>query len=85
VLVAVWQRLAGVDRWEAASIADAVRAAGRKAGAAGPRLFHPVRRALTASTSGPDLGQVLAALGREEALARLAAALPDGRPAPHHI
>ena len=82
VLAAVWQRLAGVDRWEAASLADAVRAVGTQAGAAGPRLFHPVRRALTASTSGPDLGQVLAALGREEALARLAAALPDG---PHPL
>jgi glutamyl/glutaminyl-tRNA synthetase len=77
VLTAVRARLAAEISWDAARLGEAVRAGGKDAGAGGPKLFHPVRRALTASTSGPDLGQVLAALGREEALARLAAALPD--------
>ena len=77
VLAAVRSRLAAEASWDAARLGDAVRAAGKEAGAGGPKLFHPVRRALTASTSGPDLGLVLAALGREEALARLAAAIPE--------
>jgi glutamyl-tRNA synthetase len=77
VLTAVRSRLAAEASWEAARLGDAVRAAGKEAGAGGPKLFHPVRKALTATTSGPDLGLVLAALGREEALARLAAAIPE--------
>jgi glutamyl/glutaminyl-tRNA synthetase len=77
VLAAVRDRLAAEPSWEAGPLGEAVRAAGKEAGAGGPRLFHPVRRALTAATSGPDLGQVLAALGREVALARLAAAIPE--------
>jgi len=75
VLRCVRAQLAAEPRWEADALDRAVRAAGKAAGAAGPRLFHPVRRALTARTSGPDVGQVLAALGREEALWRLEAAV----------
>jgi glutamyl/glutaminyl-tRNA synthetase len=77
VLTAVRARLAAEPSWDAARLGEAVRAGGKDASAGGPKLFHPIRRALTASTSGPDLGLVLAALGREEALARLGAALPD--------
>jgi glutamyl/glutaminyl-tRNA synthetase len=77
VLSAVRSRLAAQAGWEAAPLAEAVRAAGKEVGAKGPALFHPVRQALTASDSGPDLGQVLVALGREEALGRLSSALAD--------
>ena len=75
LLASVRARLASEEIWEAGPLGDAVKAAGKEAGASGPRLFHPVRRALTASTSGPDLGLVLAALGRPEALARLDAVI----------
>ncbi len=75
VLASVRACLAAEEIWEAGPLGDAVRAAGKEAGASGPRLFHPVRRALTATTSGPDLGLVLAALGRTEVLARLDAVL----------
>jgi glutamyl/glutaminyl-tRNA synthetase len=77
VLSAVRSRLAAAASWDAARLGEAVRAAGKDVGAGGPKLFHPVRQALTASNSGPDLGQVLVALGREEALARLSAALAE--------
>ena len=76
VLAAVRRHLAEQGSWEAPPLGAAVRAAGKEAGVGGARLFHPVRQALTATTSGPDLGLVLAALGREEALGRLAGALP---------
>lgn len=40
----------------------------------GPSLFHPVRLALCGARSGPDLGKVLAALGRKRVLLRLSEA-----------
>jgi glutamyl-tRNA synthetase len=62
--------LAGLDwgddiwaRWTAALKA----ATGRK----GRGLFHPLRRALTARDTGPEMAALLPLIGREEALARL--------------
>ena len=82
LLQAVRAGLAAESTWEAARLGRAVRTAGTHVGVTGPRLFHPVRQALTATSSGPDLGQVLAAIGREEALARLSAALSGGASEP---
>jgi nondiscriminating glutamyl-tRNA synthetase len=48
-----------------------VRTVGKEVGARGPALFHPVRIALTGSEQGPDLGKVLAALGKDETIRRL--------------
>lgn len=73
VLEAVEARVRGVEPWEADGIMGAVRKGGEDAGARGRSLFHPVRRALTGATSGPDLGDVIWALGRSEALRRLGA------------
>lgn len=42
-------------------------------GRKGKALFLPLRRALTGLDHGPDMGQLLPLIGREEALARLAA------------
>ena len=78
VLRAVAGGLAALPEWEARAIGRAIRAAGKKAGARGPALFHPVRKAVTGRESGPDLGQVLAVYGRDETLERISAALPDG-------
>jgi len=63
--------LAALSSWEAEELGQAVRDAGREMGARGPALFHPVRLALCGTRSGPDLGLVLAALGRERTLERL--------------
>jgi glutamyl-tRNA synthetase len=49
---------------------------GRKLGA----IAQPLRAALTGSTASPGIEAVLAALGRDEALARIAAAIPAERP-----
>ena len=77
VLRAVAGGLAALPEWEAPAIGKVIRAAGREAGARGPALFHPVRRAVTGRESGPDLGRVLGVYGRDETLKRISAALPD--------
>jgi len=75
VLEAVRDRLAGAPAWEAAALDQAVRGAGADAGAKGALLFHPVRVLLIGSEKGPDLGKILAAIGRGEALRRFGQAL----------
>ncbi len=70
-LRAVRAELASVPDWDAGALSAAVRGAGGAVGVGGARLFHPVRLAVTGVRSGPDLGMVLAALGRERALALL--------------
>jgi len=71
VLGAVRETLAAVDPWEAETLAGAVREAGKEVGARGRALFHPVRLALTGDRQGPELGKVVAALGRGRVLALL--------------
>jgi glutamyl-tRNA synthetase len=44
-------------------------------GRAGKALFHPLRRALTGRDSGPEMALLLPLIGRDEALARLRAAV----------
>jgi lysyl-tRNA synthetase class I len=61
--------------WEPVALDQAVRAAGADAGVKGAALFHPVRVLLIGSEKGPDLGKILAAIGREEAHRRLQQAL----------
>lgn len=78
VLRAVADAFAALGEWEAPAIGRAVRAVGKQTGARGPALFHPVRKAVTGRESGPDLGRVLCVYGRDEALARISRALPDG-------
>jgi glutamyl-tRNA synthetase len=74
VLAAVHARLADVA-WEPAALDQAIRAAGADAGVKGAALFHPVRLLLIGSEKGPDLGKVLAAIGRHEADRRFAQAI----------
>ncbi len=75
VLRGIMEALEGLPVWEAETIGPAIRARGKELGARGPALFHPLRMALTGVPSGPDLALILAAVGREEALRRLARAL----------
>ena len=71
VLGAVRDRLETLDPWTAEDTARAVREAGQELEVSGPSLYHPVRLALCGARSGPDLGKVLAALGRQRVLLRL--------------
>jgi glutamyl-tRNA synthetase len=74
VLTAVHARVMAAP-WEPVALDQAIRAAGAEAGAKGAALFHPVRVLLIGSEKGPDLGKILAAIGREEAGRRFAEAL----------
>jgi glutamyl-tRNA synthetase len=75
VLGAVHDGLLAADSWEPAALDQVIRAAGAAVGAKGAALFHPVRVLLIGSEKGPDLGKVLAAIGREEAFRRFRQAL----------
>jgi len=57
------------DPWHA--LTGAVKAA---TGAKGRALFLPLRRALTGRDHGPDMGELLPLIARDEAIARLSAA-----------
>lgn len=71
VVEGIREALAAVEPWTSDEAAGAVRTWGKENQVRGPALFHPVRRALTGVESGPDLGKVLAALGKAETLRRL--------------
>lgn len=75
VLAVTRRGLASASSWEPDALGAAVRAAGKRMGIRGPALFHPVRKAVTGEAHGPDLGLLLAALGRKETLRRLDEAL----------
>ena len=75
VLRTVQARVRNLDPWTAEATASAVRQAGKDIEVRGARLFHPIRLAICGARSGPDLGKVLAALGRDEAIKRLDAAV----------
>lgn len=71
VLRAVRSALEDLEVWTGDEAAGAVREAGGRVGVKGKGLFHPVRLALTGSRSGPELGKILEAQGRERVLERL--------------
>ncbi len=79
VMRAVRARLAAQDPWRAEDLSAAVRAGGTDAGARGPALFHPVRLTLIGAEKGPDIGKILAAIGREEAMRRIDVTLAKTR------
>ncbi len=68
--------LTGVSDWTAVSTEAAVRQVSEATGAKLGQLAQPLRAALTGRTTSPGIFDVLAVLGREESLARLADQLP---------
>jgi glutamyl-tRNA synthetase len=78
VLAALAPRLAAVSEadWSAASTEAVVRAHAEVAGLKLGKAAQPLRAALTGRTTSPGIFDVLAVLGRDETLARLADRLP---------
>ena len=70
--------LAKADAWEQDALKGAFAEAGRRCDVRGPALYHPLRKALFAATSGPGLAALTQVIGRIEALRRLDAALAAG-------
>ena len=64
----------GATEWQPASLDAALRHYAEQSGRKLGQVAQPLRAALTGSTTSPPIDQTLAALGREEALARIARA-----------
>ena len=71
-LAGATEALAQLTQWSAASTEAAVRAYAETAGVKLGQVAQPLRAALTGRTTSPPLFDVMAVLGREESLARLA-------------
>ena len=63
--------LAGVSEWTMTALEDAVRQVAEDAGLGLGKVAQPLRAALTGRTTSPGIFDVLALLGRTEALGRL--------------
>jgi glutamyl-tRNA synthetase len=72
--------LGALEEWDREAVRGAFKEVGLRADARGPGLFHPLRKAICATESGPDLGWICVALGREEVLDRLDRTLGGSAP-----
>ena len=72
LLALVHRRLAAVDNWTAEATEQAVREVAEAEGAKLGQVAQPLRAALTGRGTSPGIFDVLALLGREESLGRVA-------------
>jgi len=66
------EKLGALAEWDAASVEAAIREVAEGNGVKLGKLAQPLRAALTGSTTSPGIFDVLALLGRQESLARIA-------------
>ena len=71
LLAALAGRWNGLDEWRKEALEEALRALATERGVKAAALIHPVRMALTASTAGPPLFDIVEVMGREETAARI--------------
>jgi glutamyl-tRNA synthetase len=72
LLSSAYRALAALAQWEAGSLEAAVREVAEAGGVKLGKLAQPLRAALTGRTTSPGIFDVLALLGRNESLARIA-------------
>jgi len=72
VLGAAHRKLVALANWDAPSLEAAIREVAEASGAKLGKLAQPLRAALTGRTTSPGIFDVLALLGRDESLARIA-------------
>jgi glutamyl-tRNA synthetase len=72
--------LAKVEPWSSEGTEQAVRSFAEARGAKLGAVAQPLRAALTGRTTSPGIFEVLAVLGKEESLARLAEQAPETSP-----
>jgi glutamyl-tRNA synthetase len=72
LLAAAHQTLAALANWDSASLEAAIREVAEASGVKLGKLAQPLRAALTGRTTSPGIFDVLALLGRDESLARIA-------------
>jgi len=75
VLVALRDKVAAGGELTISEVKDILKGVSKETGAKGKQVFMPVRVALTGSTHGPDLNQVMVILGRDKICSRLDGAL----------
>jgi glutamyl-tRNA synthetase len=66
------ERLSALAQWDTASVEAAIREVAESQGVKLGKLAQPLRAALTGRTTSPGIFDVLALLGRDESLARIA-------------
>jgi glutamyl-tRNA synthetase len=71
-LAAAHEKLVALANWDAASLEAAIREVAEASGAKLGKLAQPLRAALTGRTTSPGIFDVLALLGRDESLGRIA-------------
>ncbi|MBS7546369.1 glutamate--tRNA ligase [Ancylobacter oerskovii] len=81
LLAAAHEALAATGDWTAASTEAAVRGVAEARGVKLGALAQPLRAAVTGRTTSPGIFDVLAVLGRDESLARIADQAPAARAA----
>ena len=72
LLVAAHKRLAALAKWDRESLEAPIREVAEGSGVKLGKVAQPLRAALTGRTTSPGIFDVLALLGREESLARIA-------------
>jgi glutamyl-tRNA synthetase len=72
LLGAAHHRLGALADWDAASVEAAIREVAESGGVKLGKLAQPLRAALTGRTTSPGIFDVLALLGKDESLARIA-------------
>jgi glutamyl-tRNA synthetase len=72
LLAALLPKLAALTEWTAAAAEAVVREFAEKTGAKLGQVAQPLRAALTGRLTSPGIFDVLAVLGREESLSRIA-------------
>jgi glutamyl-tRNA synthetase len=72
LLAAAHNKLAALANWDGESLEAAIREVAEGGGVKLGKLAQPLRAALTGRTTSPGIFDVLALLGREESLARIA-------------
>ena len=72
ILAAAHKRLVALAKWDAESLEAAVRDVADASGVKLGKLAQPLRAALTGRTTSPGIFAVLALLGRDESIARIA-------------
>jgi glutamyl-tRNA synthetase len=76
LLAAAHKELVALAKWDAESLDAAVREVAEASGVKLGKLAQPLRAALTGRTTSPGKFDVLALLGRDECLARVADQMP---------
>ena len=72
ILASAFQKLSALAEWDMASLEAAIREVAESQGVKLGKLAQPLRAALTGRTTSPGIFDVMALLGRDETLARIA-------------